>query len=68
MKRPVDEDQPEATASHSKRIKIEGEAVDDLQIVENVVEEEREDWKPTQVILSSEAYSVSYFHFPIFKY
>ena len=61
MKRPVDDDQ-QGTPEGTKRIKIEDETLpENLQIVENVVEDEREDWKPTQVILSTEAYSVSYF-------
>lgn len=55
MKRPVDDDQQHTP---EKRIKIEDETPVDLQIVENVLDEDREDWKPTHVILSNEAYSV----------
>ena len=54
MKRPVDDD---AAHTPEKRIKLEDET-SDLKIVENI-EEDREEWKPTHVILSNEAYSVS---------
>ena len=59
MKRPVDDDQQQQTPE--KRIKLEDDANTDLQIVEPSSEDEgkAEEWKPTHIVLSNEAFSVS---------
>ena len=53
MKRPLDGSAP----SSPKRPKMETDESDNLHIVESP--EEEKEWKPTHIILSGEAFSVS---------